>query len=64
MMSRFHKKPHLTYAGGKRPWVLESECIYITEVEQARDAYWMGVIVIPKGYRTDLASVPRVPGVY
>ena len=64
MMSRFHAKPKLTYAGGRRPWVLESECIYITEVEQARSVYWMGVIVIPKGYRTDLASVPRIPGIY
>ena len=63
-MSRFHKKPKLTYAGGKRPWVLESECIYITEVEQACDVYPMGVIIIPAGYKTDLASVPRIPGIY
>jgi len=63
-MSRFHKRPKLTYAGGRRPWVLESECVYITDVEQARDCYLMGVITIPKGYRTDLASVPRIPGIY
>ena len=64
MMSRFHKRPQVEYIGGKRPWRLVSECIYITEVEQARDVYWMGVIVVPAGYETDLASVPRIPGVY
>ena len=64
MMSRFHKRPHIEYIGGKRPWQLVTECVYITEVEQAREAYPLGVIIIPAGYKTDLASVPRIPGIY
>lgn len=63
-MTRFHKRPHIEYIGGKRPWRLVTECAYITEVEQAREAYPLGVIIIPAGYKTDLASVPRIPGVY
>lgn len=63
-MTRFHKRPHIEYIGGKRPWRLVTECAYITEVEQAREAYPLGVIIIPAGYKTDLASVPRIPGIY
>jgi hypothetical protein len=63
-ISRFQRKPHIEYVGGKRPWRLVTECAYITEVPVARKVYQMGVIHIPAGYQTDLASVPRIPGVY
>jgi hypothetical protein len=63
-MTRFAKRPHIEYIGGKRPWQLVTECAYVTEVEQARDVYPMGAIIIPAGYKTDLASVPRIPGIY
>jgi hypothetical protein len=63
-VSPFHRVPHLKHVGGKRPWKLTTEGAYITAVEQALDVYTMGVIIIPAGYQTDLASVPRIPGIY
>ena len=63
-MNGFIVRPHLAYVGGKRPWVLETPCAYVTNVESAQEAYPHGLIEIPAGYPTDLASVPRVPGIY
>lgn len=63
-MNGFIVRPRLTYVGGKRPWVLDSPCGYVTNVESAQEAYPYGLIEIPAGYRTDLASVPRIPGLY
>lgn len=61
-MSRFFIRPKVSYtpkANPRRPWVLDTECVYYTDVPgPARK------VVIPNGYATDLASVPRVPGVY
>jgi hypothetical protein len=60
---RFFLVPQVRWIGGKRPWQLETECVYLSDVEQVRDAYG-GVIRIPAGYQTDLASVPRIPLAY
>jgi hypothetical protein len=62
MNSRFLRRPNISYTpklNPRRPWRLESECVYITDVTSPPQK-----IVVPKGYRTDLASVPRVPGIY
>jgi hypothetical protein len=63
-VTRFLRRPQLTYAGGPRPWLLETPCVYVTDVEGMDDVFPGGLIEIPAGYRTDLASVPRIPLVY
>ena len=61
-MSRYLSRPKILYSphdNPRRPWSLESRCVYVTEV--------LGeplTIEVPEKYRTDLASVPRVPGIY
>ena len=60
---RFHVVPQVRWVGGKRPWRLETECIYLSDLPEIREAY-SGVIEIPQGYQTDLASVPRIPLAY
>ena len=62
MMSRFLYRPKILYSpqeNPKRPWLLMSDCAYLTDVPEGGDT-----VVISAGYRTDLASVPRVPGIY
>jgi len=60
---RFYARPHIDHVGGDRPWLLVTECIYLSDVPEIVEAY-NGVIQIPDGYQTDLASVPRIPGIY
>jgi hypothetical protein len=60
---RFLKSPDIQYVGGKRPWVLKTDAIYLSDVPELRECCH-GVIQVPAGYRTDLASVPRLPLVY
>lgn len=55
-------RPEISYSphiSRLRPWRVTKTMVYKTDV--------MGPghkIVVPTGYRTDLASVPRVPGIY
>ena len=61
-MSRFLLRPNISYdtaRNPRRPWRVESECIYSTDVPGTARK-----LVVPRGYATDLASVPRIPGVY
>ena len=61
---RFFKTPPIIYVGGKRPWKLTDECVYLSDVTGIQKSPYEGVIRVPAGYHTDLASVPRVPGIY
>ena len=61
-MNRFLYRPKILYTPAenrRRPWSLESRCVYLTEVLGEPET-----IEVPAGYRTDLASVPRLPGIY
>ena len=61
-MSRFITRPKILYdphTNKKRPWLLESDCLYQTDVPESPTT-----VFVPAGYRTDLASVPRIPGIY
>jgi hypothetical protein len=61
---RFLKTPEVAYIGGrKKPWVLRSKLIYLSDVPEIVEKY-QSVIEVPSGYRTDFASVPRIPFVY
>ena len=60
MKAVFVKRPKIRYKPEdfpRRPWVVESDCVYQSELIT-------NLIRVPTGYRTDLASVPRVPGIY
>lgn len=56
MRGHFELLPSLVWVGGKLPWELASTMIYVDDV--------IGEIIVPVGFRTDLASVPRLPYVY
>jgi hypothetical protein len=61
-MGAFLLRPNVSYDPGRnrrRPWRVEDECLYFTGVLGASHK-----LVVPRGYETDLASVPRVPGIY
>ena len=61
-MGRFLLRPKVSYdpsRNPRRPWRVETECVYFTDVPGVARK-----LVIPRGYETDLASVPRVPGIY
>ena len=61
-MSRFLLRPHVSHdpaRNPRRPWQLESGCVYLTAVPGTARK-----LAIPAGYATDLASVPRLPGVH
>lgn len=61
-MGRFLLRPKVSYDPARsraRPWRTETECVYLTDVPDVARK-----LVVPRGYDTDLASVPRVPGVY
>jgi hypothetical protein len=45
-------------------WLLTSPLIYRSDLPEALAAFPDGVISVPAGYICDLASVPRVPGIY
>jgi len=55
-------RPEISYTphiSRRRPWRVTKTMVYKSDVP------WPGhQIVVPTGYRTDLASVPRVPGIY
>ena len=60
---RFIKVPAIMYVGGDRPWELMSDGLYLTSVPEIVDKMG-GFVFVPRGYRTDLASVPRLPFAY
>ena len=46
---------------GPRPlWRLTAPLRYVTSISDATDR-WIGMIWVPDGFTTDLASVPRLP---
>jgi len=49
--------PQVVWVGGSRPWELATPFIYYSEELNEE-------IIVPAGYQTDLASVPRIPFVY
>ena len=55
-MARFETLPTVSYVGGKYPWMLDAALIYHSDL--------VGKLVVPAGYCTDFASVPRLPVVY
>jgi len=55
-VSHFVTMPTVSWVGGRYPWRLEQDLVY----QSGR----LGGIVVPAGYCTDFASVPRIPGVY
>jgi hypothetical protein len=55
-MPRFETLPAVSYVGGRYPWRLDADLIYHSDI--------IGRVVVPAGYRTDFASVPRLPVVY
>jgi hypothetical protein len=62
VIPRFLRRPRVSYnpaLNPKRPWRVETECVYFTDVTDPPRK-----LVVPRGYATDLASVPRVPGIY
>lgn len=58
-MSRFLTKLRIEYAGTKdeEDWILLEPFVYESDVAQQ-------IIVVPAGFHTDLASVPRLPLAY
>lgn len=60
---RFIKVPAIMYVGGDRPWELMSDGLYMSSVPEIVDTTG-GFVFVPRGYRTDLASVPRLPFAY
>lgn len=55
-MSRFVEIPDLQWVGGDMPWLLKTRMVFISDAA--------GEIVVPEGFRTDLASVPRLPFIH
>lgn len=55
-MTRILELPELLWVGGSYPWELQSRLVF-----QSDEA---GTIIVPAHYRTDLASVPRIPGIH
>jgi len=55
-MAAFLSKPELKWVGGDYPWELTENLEYVSERH--------GYFCIPAGYRTDFASVPRLPFAY
>lgn len=56
MRGHFDLLPSIQWVGGSLPWELTSSMIW-----QDDEA---GTIIVPVGFRTDLASVPRLPYVF
>lgn len=52
-MAKFVSLPDLHWVGGDFPWQLQSALVWESDA--------LGTIRVPSGYRTDLASVPRLP---
>ncbi|MEP3857279.1 MAG: DUF1353 domain-containing protein [Porticoccus sp.] len=52
-MSSFLKIPPVTWVGGKYPWRLDGDLVFKSDK--------IGLIIVPRGYLTDFASVPRLP---
>lgn len=61
MEVEFLNLPKLTPIGNDNGWEL-LEDFYVRIDSESGDAPW--VVCIPKGFSTDLASVPRIPGAY
>ena len=55
-MACFLNNPAVSWVGGRYPWRLEQPLVYKSDI--------LGHIVVPEGYCTDFASVPRIPGVF
>ena len=55
-MSKFLTQPSLTWVGGALPWRLKGELRFMSDT--------LGLVVVPDGFMTNLASVPRLPLVY
>jgi hypothetical protein len=56
-IDKFVQIPQVVWTGRKRPWELVTPCVYYSTLLGEE-------IVVPAGYATDLASVPRIPFVY
>jgi hypothetical protein len=50
-MSGFRELPDLKRVGGKKPWQLQEELLYDSEE-------YGGLLRVPAGFRSDMASVP------
>lgn len=63
---RFITHPEVRWVGGRYPWELTEALVYYSPIlrELGLPKHEPGVLRIPAGYRTDYASVPRLPVVY
>ena len=52
-MAQFHNIPPLDIAEKAEQWVLVENCIYESDL-------WNQLIIVPAGFETDLASIPRI----
>lgn len=57
-MAKFLNIPPLDIGKKKEEWILTEDCIYITNVKTAAGP--KSVVIVPEGFVTDLASIPRV----
>ena len=55
-MAEFKTKPTVLWIGWSMPWKLVDDLIYQSDI--------LDRIVVPKGFKTDFASTPRIPGMY
>jgi hypothetical protein len=60
----FIVRPHIMYVGGTDPWLVVRDGVYQSTIDEAIACFPGGLITIEEGYRTDLATVPRLPWIY
>ncbi|MYL22543.1 DUF1353 domain-containing protein [Halomonas alkaliantarctica] len=65
-MPRFHTLPHVRWAGGSYPWEITTALVYESDILRrlGLPKEDPGMLRIRAGYRTDYASVPRLPIIY
>ncbi len=57
-MAKFLNIPPLDIGEKKEQWILTEDCIYVTDVKTAAGP--RSVVIVPNGFVTDLASIPRI----
>ena len=64
MRVRFLTEPQLRPTGHGAHWELLDDFVVLIEDDGSIPAPGLRVVVVPGGFATDLASVPRLPGAY
>lgn len=64
MRVRFLTEPQLRPTGDGEQWELLDDFVVLIEDDSTAPAPGLRTIVVPGGFATDLASVPRLPGAY